>query len=290
MDTEQIAEAESRIASVMESRMESRIASETESRIEEIDEMLSCFSLFYLRPQPESWKRLEQHNTWQRFIGSIQRTLERREAFERGVFEQFLIRRLSGHQSGGWSLRQLPAETSLSLWLRKTAGFSLEVDELLRAPRFETQLDFARRHLVGGLPVSVLPIESLHSRWTRQESASLPFARQSGLYNGDAAAHMASLLRQFELTVTTDASLPPDHLVVELNVLGLLICYGSVADVHQFIDDHLSWLPDYLDALPGKIPSARVFIAITILLNACLETLYWESLTGPEEMCGTSQN
>jgi hypothetical protein len=283
VNTERIAEAPNRIASGAENRIASgapnRIASGAKGRIaeiEKIEEMLACFSLFYLRPHPESWRQLEQQDTWQRFICLIQQTLEGREPSER-----FLARQSSESRSGNRSLRPLSAEASLSRWVLKETGLLLAAGELARAPRFETQRDFAHRHLVGGLPVSVLPIESLYSHWTRQESVSLPFARQTGLYNGDAAAHMASLLEQFELTVSGGVSLPPDHLTIELNFLGLLIRYGSNTDVYQFINDHLSWLPDYLDTLPGRIPNARVFIAITILLNACLETLRLESLADP---------
>jgi hypothetical protein len=254
-----------------------RAADTAEGRVEEIEEMLACFSLFYLRPQPESWSWLEQQGTWRRFVSSIQQTLKRR-----GHSGRFLVRQPLRSQRGTQpqkAPRPLSTEAALSRWLLKETGLLLEAGELSRAPRFETQLDFARKHLVGGLPVSVLPIESLHSRWTWQESASLPCACQTGLYNGDATTHMDSLLKQFELTVTGDAPLPPDHLTIELSFLGLLIRYGSNIDVHQFIDDHLSWLPNYLDTLPGRVPNARVFIAITILLNACLETLRLESLT-----------
>ncbi|MDR1184423.1 MAG: molecular chaperone TorD family protein, partial [Coriobacteriales bacterium] len=225
--------------------------------VEELEETLACFSLFYLRPQPESWRWLEQQGTWQRFIGSIQHVLEgqtpSRRFFAgaplRGELRGKPRGKLRGKPRGKPSAqpsrqpsRQPSAEASLSRWLREETGFSLAADKLSRAPRFETQRDFACRHLVGGLPVSVLPIESFYGNWTQQESVSLPFARQTGLYYGDAAAHMASLLRQFELTVTGEALLPPDHLTIELSFLGLLIRYGSDTDVCQFIDDHLSWL------------------------------------------------
>jgi hypothetical protein len=287
VDTVLISETESRTTGETESRAmgeaEGRTANTAESRIEEIEEMLACFSLFYLRPQPESWSWLEQQGTWRRFIGSIQQTLERRGPSGRFLVRQPLRSQLKGQPL---SVKPLSTEAALSRWLLKETGLLLEAGELSRAPRFETQLDFARKHLVGGLPVSVLPIESLHSRWTWQESASLPFARQMGLYNGDAAAHMASLLQQFELTVTGDVPLSPDHLTIELSFLGLLLRYGSNTDVHQFIDDHLSWLPNYLDILPGRVPNAPVFIAITILLNACLETLRLESLTEPWQAQG----
>jgi TorA maturation chaperone TorD len=256
---------------------------DAESPVERIRELLECFSLFYLRPRPESWAHLKQQSTWLRFTRSIQQLLEGQSPFGQIPSRQFSLEQFSaGHplklQREHQPKRQLPAETSLSRWLLQETGLSLAESEFSHAPCFEAQLDFARRHFVGGLPVSVLPIESLYRRWTWQESAALPFTRQTGLYGGDAAAHMASLLKRFELTVTGDTSLPPDHLAIELNFLGLLIQYGNGADAHQFIDDHLSWLPSYLDTLLDRIPDARVFVSITILLNACLEILRFELL------------
>jgi TorA maturation chaperone TorD len=222
--------------------------------------MLTCFSLFYLRPDSASWSQLEQQATWQHFVATIQWLLQ------------------GPSLSGQFSLRcpqkeRLSGKAFLSRWLFGKTDVVFNESEFLRPPSFTTQLDFARRHFVGGLPTSVLPIESLYRRWTQQKSASLPFAHQTGLYNGDAAKHMASLLKEFELDITEDSVSTPDHLAIELHFLILLIRHGKASDIRQFIDDHLSWLPDYVDALFDRVPDARMFIAITILLIACLEAL-----------------
>ncbi|MDR2197313.1 MAG: molecular chaperone TorD family protein [Coriobacteriales bacterium] len=218
-------------------------------------ELLDCFSLFYLRPEPESWARFEDAGTWRCFIDTIRQLLTDTQASKNP-----LLQRLS-----------------------EKAGFTFDLGVLSQAPRFEAQMDFARRHLVGGLPTSVLPIESFYRCWTHQDSTSLAFAHQRGLYHSDAAAHMTSLLERFELTVTGDALLPPDHLAIELSFLAVLLRHGSNADIRIFIDDHLSWLPSYIDTLLDRIPpsqgkhrpidTSQAFIAITILLNACLERL-----------------
>jgi hypothetical protein len=231
----------------------------------EIDEMLKCFSLFYLRPTREDWTWIEQQDTWLRFTDTIRHLLA-----ERVPTAQFLAHGPLGVNA------QTPVETigdPLCRWLLGETGMRFTESELAQAPTFEEHQHFTARHYVGGLPVSVLPIESLYRCWTLQESSVLPFAHQTGLHCGDPAAHMTSLLKEFDLTPATDVTLPPDHLAIELEFLGLLSRYGSAADLRHFIDDHLSWLPSYVDTLLERVPEARIYLAITVLLIACLETL-----------------
>jgi hypothetical protein len=240
----------------------------------EIDEMLKCFSLFYLRPIREDWALLERQDTWLRFTGTIRYLLAGRTPSA-----QFLACSPLGTGAGaagagaGAAGGQTAVEEPLSRWLFGETGIHFAESELAQAPTFEEHQHFTVRHYVGGLPVSVLPIESLYRCWTLQESATLSFAHQTGLYGGDPAAHMAKLLERFELTLASYTMLPPDHLAIELDFLALLVRYGNAADIHHFIDDHLSWLPSYVDTLLERVPEARIYLAITVLLTACLETL-----------------
>jgi hypothetical protein len=225
----------------------------------ETGEMLKCFALFYQRPRHEDWTWLERQGTWLRFTDTIR---------------YFLVGRVPSKRAQAPSGTSLEAPSGASLGTPSGTSLDASLDRLVaRPPTCAEHQHFEGRHYVGGLPVSVLPVESLYRRWTTQKSASLPFAHQTGLYGGDPAAHMASLLEKFELAPAASVALPPDHLAIELELLGLLSRYGSTADLCQFIDDHLSWIPNYVDALLDRAPEARVYLAITALLVACLEAL-----------------
>jgi hypothetical protein len=224
------------------------------------EELLECFALFYRCPRPETWAQLEHPDTWQRFTDTIRDSLK-------GQFpsRQFLIRRPSGNPP--------PPKEPLSRWLFGETGLRFAERDLSRAPHFEEHLNFARAYLAHDMPTGAAPIESLYRCWPHGGHGTLSHVQPTGLYNGNAAAHMASLLEEYGCPRVEDASLPPDHLAVELGFLALLIQYGDPIDIRQFIDDHLSWLPSYVDALFDQIPHARIFIALTILLNAYLEKL-----------------
>lgn len=238
----------------------------------EIDDMLRCFSLFYLRPVYEDWVWLERRNTWERFTNTIRHLLT-------GRVPTAQFRAYSSMSVNGQTPIEI-TEDPLSRWLLGETKLRFAENELAQAPTFEKHQDFASRHYVGGLPTSVLPVESFYRCWTTRESATLSFAHQTGLYGGDPAAHMANLLEKFELIPSGDVALPPDHLAIELEFLGLLSRYGDTADLRHFIDDHLSWLPSYVDTLLDRVPEARIYLAMTVLLIGCLETLRLRTQAG----------
>jgi TorA maturation chaperone TorD len=133
------------------------------------------------------------------------------------------------------------------------------------------------RHFAGGLDRSVVPVESLYRTWTRRyarrQGACAIFDKGKGFYGGDAADHMSSLYRSLGIVLDGPDGLQPDHLVLQLDFLGLLCEHGRSRDKAVFIDEHLSWLPCFLDELREKAPEAEFLITMTVLLIAVIESL-----------------
>jgi TorA maturation chaperone TorD len=217
--------------------------------------MLECFSLFYLKPTRERWRQLERNDIWEPFITTA-----------RNLYESLLTLRAQNLSARGLDAHKIK---------RLLAGANLNA-----APSFEEQLRFSQSHFVGGLPQSILPVESLYRHWTHQDSCSVSFGQQAGLYASDSAAHMTHLMEQFELVSLVDPPLLPDHLALELNLLNLIVHQGVPGDAARFIDDHLSWLPSYLDSLLDKLPETHSLIAVTALLIVYLEAQQLESQLG----------
>ncbi len=86
-------------------------------------------------------------------------------------------------------------------------------------------------------------VESTYKPWTADGECRMVFSRSTGLLMGDAALHMQELYRQSALEVPEEFLSTPDHLVLELEFLGLLYRSASQRQVGGFIGDHLDWVP-----------------------------------------------
>ena len=85
-------------------------------------------------------------------------------------------------------------------------------------------------------------VESTHKPWTADGECRMVFSRSTGLLMGDAALHMRELYRQAGLEVPEEFLSTPDHLVLELEFLGILYRSASQRQVRGFIADHLDWV------------------------------------------------
>ena len=68
-----------------------------------------------------------------------------------------------------------------------------EVNALFAPPTYSEKQAFAARHFTGGLPESVVPVESLYRTWSAG-AAPAPFSQQQGLYLGDSAHYLRELV------------------------------------------------------------------------------------------------
>jgi TorA maturation chaperone TorD len=92
----------------------------------------------------------------------------------------------------------------------------------------------------------ILLIESAYKPWTLDPECPLPMAGKRGLVLGDSALHMLNLYRHIGFTVPREFAGWPDHLALELDFLAFLYERYSENEVHQFIIDHLDWIPNLL--------------------------------------------
>jgi len=138
---------------------------------------------------------------------------------------------------------------------------------------YESFRQFADSHFIGGLPTSILAVESLYRTWTALPEAQVAFSQEKGLYDSDSAAHMRYLYRNLGIELASDNTLPPDHLSLLLEFLGLLGEYAPAVDSCVFIDEHLSWLPDLQKSIQKCAPEAEWLLAITELLMGYLDQM-----------------
>ncbi|MCL2883315.1 MAG: molecular chaperone TorD family protein [Coriobacteriia bacterium] len=141
---------------------------------------------------------------------------------------------------------------------------------LKRPPSYSELSGFQRRYFTGGLPQSVVPVESLYRQWTVRTDSELCFSHEKGFYNGDAAGHMRYLYQSLDLHIESEQQLHPDHLSLELSFAAMLVGYGRPADVALFIGEHFGWLSDFSDALKEKASPTDSCTAFMCTLTDCL--------------------
>ena len=89
----------------------------------------------------------------------------------------------------------------------------------------------------------IVPVESVYKVWTTDSSCEMPFARETGLLQGDSAQHLYQVYREIGFELPAMYADRPDHLVLELEFMGLLVEAAEPAIQQLFIDQHLDWLP-----------------------------------------------
>lgn len=90
--------------------------------------------------------------------------------------------------------------------------------------------------------------ESVYKPWSSAGTSGTPFAHERGLLMGEPARHLLELYRLTGWTLPVEFASRPDHLALELAFMAYLVEYFGPVDHAQFLDDHLDWLPDLLQA------------------------------------------
>jgi len=90
-------------------------------------------------------------------------------------------------------------------------------------------------------------IESVYKPWTIDESCGMPFADDKGYVMGDWAHHMLHLYDLLNFEIPEEFSFCPDHLILELEFMSILIEEADHREQLQFIKQHLDWLDDLVE-------------------------------------------
>ncbi len=113
-------------------------------------------------------------------------------------------------------------------------------------------------------------IESVHKMWSSDPTCEMPFANQKGFLQGDAAHHLYALYKEIGFEVPHTFADCPDHLVLELEFMGLLVEDAGTAAQRTFLEQHLDWVPALiLDAQSKKTP--EIYIDLLSWIESFLE-------------------
>jgi TorA maturation chaperone TorD len=117
-----------------------------------------------------------------------------------------------------------------------------EVRALFTPPSYAEKQSFANKHFVGGLPESVMPVESLYLPWSSVSVNEAPFSHKKGLYQGDSALYMQKLIERFGLCLPEYFRAFPDHIAVELDLLAVMLRSGMQDEASVFLSERFEWL------------------------------------------------
>ncbi len=92
----------------------------------------------------------------------------------------------------------------------------------------------------------IVPVESVYKAWTTDPSCEMPFARETGFLQGDSAQHLYQVYREIGFELPTVYADRPDHLVLELEFMGLLVEAADPTVQQLFLSQHLDWLPQLI--------------------------------------------
>lgn len=97
---------------------------------------------------------------------------------------------------------------------------------------------------MGPVKPRIHPIESIFKPWTIDKSCKVPFAREKGYLQGDWAQHIKVIYEKIGLEVPSRFAHCPDHLILELELMSILIENADYHVQYQFMSQHLDWLKD----------------------------------------------
>ncbi|MEG0027501.1 MAG: molecular chaperone TorD family protein [Raoultibacter sp.] len=191
------------------------------------------------------WEQITKPAKWCDFLDSARRAIQDEKSF--------------GKQTSAISRvgKRCPLQEFLS------AG---EVDALFAPPTFEEKCAFASQHFVGGLPDSVMPVESLYTAWSQSLKAETPFSCQTGLYLGDSAIYMRELVERMGMEVPAGFEAYPDHLALELDLVAVMLRSGMSGQAQQFLMERFEWLTAFRMQLLRIEEDARFYIGLVDVL------------------------
>lgn len=224
----------------------------------------SVLSKCFAPVDAEEWNQLTRADVWSEFLDGARRLLQDDRGFGRPKSPLLSVR------------RRCPLQEFLS---------SGEVGELFNPPTYEEKSAFAARHFTGGLPTSALPVESLYSDWTSSNATQAPFGRAHGLYLGNSARYMSSLVETLGLQVPPEFAACPDHLALELDLVAVMLRSGMCDEARAFLSERLAWLTDYRLKLL-HLDDGQFYIGLVDVLlgiRACNASGEWNDTSMHEE-------
>ncbi len=231
------------------------------------DAMVFSVIANYFAPTDESvWNEITAGGVWSEFLGGVRRLLQ--EGHVLGQESAPIVR----------ARRCRPLQEFLA---------DEEMCALYTPPSFEEKRSFAARHLVGGLPQSAVPVESLYVSWA-SDARQGAFPHQKGLYMADTALYMRDLLARMGLETPSAFANCPDHLSVELELLSYLLEEGLTAEAQEFVLERFGWLTDYrlkLVALGSEAFFALALVDIVLGARACLAESRSDKLVAAVDDC-----
>ncbi len=211
----------------------------------EDEAVFSVLSKCFAPVERAEWEHIVQGAAWSDFLDGIRRLLQDEGAL--GMTSAPLTR----------VRKRCPLQEFLS------AG---EVNALFSPPTFEEKGMFAARHFTGGLPESVVPVESLYAVWSVNPRAETPFPQAKGLYCGDTARYMGALVDSLGLQVPHAFASYPDHVSLELDLVAVLLRSGMHDEACRFFVERFEWLTAYRTQLLALQDDARFYIGLVDVL------------------------
>ncbi|MEG2850806.1 MAG: molecular chaperone TorD family protein [Raoultibacter sp.] len=209
--------------------------------------MAKCFAPI----DEHEWVQMTKPALWGEFLDASRRALQ--DVTSLGT-QSAVAKRLG---------RRCPLQEFLS------AG---EVDALYAPPTYAEKCAFAARHFVGGLPDSVVPVESLYTRWSFNPAASTPFSQTKGLYLGDSALYMRDLIGRLGMEVPAGFAAYPDHLALECDLVAVMLRSGMQEQAREFLTERFAWLTALRMQLLHIEEDARFYIGlIDVLVGICAQ-------------------
>lgn len=138
-----------------------------------------------------------------------------------------------------------------------TAGTRPEIPAAWSAEGFLSYEDWrlAYNSVMPAANPLIVPVESIYKVWTTDPSCEMPFARETGLLQGDSAQHLYQVYREIGFELPTVYADRPDHLVLELEFMALLVEAADPTVQRLFITQHLDWIPQLIaDAAQKEVP------------------------------------
>ncbi len=123
---------------------------------------------------------------------------------------------------------------------------------------------------LGFVEPKIKAIESVHKPWTIDESCEMPFAKDEGFIMGDWAHHMLHLYNMFGFELPDKFSYCPDHLLLELEFMSLLVETVNLKQQQQFIKQHLDWLEKLLSKAKEK-NVAKIYLDLFLWIKDFIE-------------------
>ena len=156
--------------------------------------------------------------------------------------------------------------TSYTNWQDFLSSESLDtalIQALEKPLTYEEHASFCRKHFVGGLPCSAMPVESLYEH-------SIHASKQGATYLNSSAQYMKDLISSMGLNLPQEFHAFPDHLSLECDMYAML-CEAHLTDeASTFLHERFVWLESYRQHLETLSDESASFFCnlISVLINS----------------------